>query len=75
MSQTFTVISTPTTDRNAVLEAIEKLREFGEVVEQTCPPNFSEWYDCPALKEPSGRMIFGIDGIRLFIERSCVASS
>jgi hypothetical protein len=69
MMQTFTVISTPTTNPDEVREAVDNLREIGEVVEQTYHQNFSEWYNCPALKEPSGRMIFGIDGIRLFIQR------
>ena len=67
--QTFTVISTPTTDENLLNEAVERLKAVGEVIVQPSPNNFSEWYQCPALRVPSGKMIFGIEAIRIFVEQ------
>jgi hypothetical protein len=67
--QVFVVLSTESTDPRLVEEAVERLTAIGKVVEQKCPPTFAEWYDCPAVREPSGEMIFGLDGIKTFIER------
>lgn len=75
MSQrTFIVISTPTTE-HLVKEAVEALKAMGDVEIQQCPELFSEWYQCPAVKIPSGRMIFGIDGIRMFVERELASEA
>lgn len=63
------LISTPTTDKLHVAEAADILSRFGNVVHQHCPPLFSEWYHCPAVRLPSGQVIFGIDGIRKFAEQ------
>jgi len=73
--QLFIVFSTPTTKEVEVQEAIEILKAIGEVAVEQRPKLFSEWYQCPALKVPSGRMIFGIDGIRMFVERGGVESA
>jgi|GEM_PF-6873122 len=66
----YIVISTPTTDKGLVKEAVDEVRKtMGDVEEQVAPELFSEWYHCPALKMPTGQVIFGIDGIRMYVER------
>ena len=72
MHLTFTVISTPTTNECLVQEVLEILKNAGAVSRQQCPPVFSEWYQCPAVRLSSGRMIFGIDEIRTYAERELV---
>jgi hypothetical protein len=74
-SQTFIVISTPTTRKDLVQTAVEQVSKIGQVFEQHYPPLFSEWYECPAVKMPSGRIIFGMDGILMFVERGGKESS
>ena len=73
--QLFIVISTPTTDEALVREAVEKLKTMGEVTIEQRPALFSEWYHCPALNLPNGHVIFGIDGIRLFVEQELAGAS
>lgn len=66
----FTMITTPSTKQETAQEAADLLTAKGIVSHQMCPVNFSEWFECPCVRLPSGRMIFGIEGIRLFAERS-----
>ena len=68
--RTITLITTPTTNAALSQEAIDELNAIGVVVVvQNCPDNFSEWFNCPAIREPSGRLICGIEGIRMFVQR------
>jgi len=68
-AQHYILISTPTTRPEILDEAVYVVKKaMGEVFVQQAPALFSEWYHCPALKIPSGRTIFGIDGIRKYVE-------
>jgi hypothetical protein len=77
MSQgTITLITTPTTRTELRDEAQRQLEANGVVVViQNFPENFSEWFNCPAIRIPSGRLICGIDGIRMFVSKELRGAS